>query len=73
MDKLSRKEAIRRDRRKAAALYERTFGVPLAERIAGLLAIHPNVTAPNWLSWEGHRFTNAANTRQLRAWLADLT
>ena len=58
--------------RDAAQRYETRFGVKLADRMRDLIASYPDVIAPNWISWEGHRFTNAANTKALRRWLAVL-
>ena len=60
-------------RKSAAARYESAFGKPLAERIAELLTSYPEITAPNWISWEGHKFTNAATSRALKTWLADIS
>ena len=66
---LAKRQQAMRDR---AADYEQTFGFPLADRIRGLLNQYPDVQSPNWLSWEGHRFTNAATTAALRRWLGVL-
>jgi hypothetical protein len=70
MNDLSKRIQARKD---CAARYESTFGVKLADRMTELLAKYPDVTAPNWISWEGHRFTNAATSKALRNWLQSLS
>jgi hypothetical protein len=59
--------------RAAAQRYQATFGSPLAARLEELIAAYPNVESPNWVSWEGHKFTNAATTSALRRWLSAIT
>lgn len=63
---MTRAERMKRAAPTMAAVYERTFGVRLADRVGELLERYPDVVAPNWLSWEGHRITNAATTARLR-------
>lgn len=55
--------------RQCAERYQARFGKPLVERMGELLKAYPDVVSPNWISWEGHRFTNAANSRAFRRWL----
>lgn len=69
---MTRAEKLKRAAPTMAAVYERRFGVPLAERVAALLEAYPNVVAPNWVSWEGHVITNAATTARLREILTAL-
>ena len=68
----NRAERLRLAAPTMAAVYQRTFGVALSERVRTLLAEYPAVESPNWLSWEGHRITNVATTAGLRALLIAL-
>lgn len=69
-DLTEKRKAAMRD---CAVRYERQFPMRLSDRIEGLLAQYPDVIAPNWLSWEGLRFTNADTSAKLRRWYAILT
>lgn len=70
---MTRAERIAKAAPTMAAVYERTFRVPLRERIADLLTQYPNVSSPDWISWEGHRITNAATSDRLAELLEAIT
>lgn len=70
MNMLEKRKAAMRS---AAARYEKHFNLPVADRMRELLAKYPNVASPDWLSWEGARYTNVTNSAGLRRWLAVLT
>lgn len=55
-----------------AKVYQSRFGLSLKSRVRSLLAKHPAVVAPNFLSWEGETLTGADTTDKLRALLATL-
>jgi hypothetical protein len=60
-------------RRQAAKRYEDRFNTSLIERMRALVVEYPDVVSPNWISWEGHRFTNAATTKALSSWIDSLS
>lgn len=48
------------------------FGVHLETRVRELIERYPDVSAPNFISWEGEQETKADTTEALRQLLADL-
>ena len=53
--------------RELAEAYRKQFGFQLRGRLATLLHRHPNVRAPEFVSWEGESLTGADTTEKLRA------
>lgn len=56
-----------------AKAYEIRFGLPLIDRVQSLIAEYPDVTSPNFLSWEGEGLTGADTSAKLRDLLVALT
>ena len=56
-----------------ARFYQETFGLRLINRLRIIRHRHPNVTPPNFISWEGEPITGADTTAKVDALIHDLT
>lgn len=55
-----------------SVLYRLKFGLHLETRVESLLQLYPDVSAPNFISWEGEQETGADTTAKLRELLSNL-
>jgi len=49
-----------------AKIYRERFGISLFGRLRIISHRHPNVVAPNFISWEGEPITGADTTEKVR-------
>lgn len=61
-----------RSPKQIATVYWFRFHVQLEDRIRDLLTVYPDVSSPNFLSWEGEQLTGADTSARLRHFLAAL-